>query len=115
MCIAKASISGRGRVGRAGPAGAALQFGDDRGAAADGLAAVRALWHLHDLVREHHHQPGPHISERCAGRKLRGQPQLAQLSPGARPLSPLRAQRTMDHHQCALRHAHSIPSAQIAP
>lgn len=76
---------------------------------------MRALRHLHDLVRQHHHQSGSHFSERCAGRQLRGQPQCAQLSPGARPLPTLRAQRTLDHHQRALRNAHTLPSAQIAP
>lgn len=38
-------------------------------AAAAGLAAVRGVRHVHDMVRGHHHQPGPNVHERRASRR----------------------------------------------
>lgn len=85
------------------------------GAAVTRLAAVCRLRHIHDMVRGHHHQPGPDVHERRAGRRLRGDPRPSGLSARARPVQALHTQRPVDHHQPAVRAAHVVPPAQAPP
>jgi len=84
------------------------------GAAVAGLAAVRRVRHVHDMVRGHHHQPGPDVHERRTGRRRRGDQGQAGLSARARPVPALHTQRPVDNHQPALRAAHAVPLAQAA-
>lgn len=84
-------------------------------AAAVGLAAMRGVRHVHDMVRGHHHQPGTDVHERRSGRRRRSDPGPAGLSPGARPVPALHTKRPVDHHQLAVRAAHVVPPAQAAP
>lgn len=84
-------------------------------AAAAGFAAVRGVRHVHDMVRGHHHQPGPDVHERRAGGRRRGDPRPAGLSAGARPVPALHTQRPVDHHQPAVCAAHAVSPAQAAP
>lgn len=79
-----------------------------------GLAAVRRIRHVHDMVRGHHNQPGPDIYEWRTGRRFRSDPGPSGLSAGARPVPTLHTERLVDNHQSAVRSAHIVPLAQVA-
>lgn len=66
------------------------------------------------MVREHHDQPGPDVSEwRSCGEHRVGS-QRAELPTRARPVPPLHTQRPLDRHQHDLRRSHTHPSQETA-
>jgi len=75
---------------------------------------VRALRHLHDLVRQHHDQSGAHVSKRGPSGEHGERSQRAQLPFGARTLPPLHTQHALDSHQRHLRGAHALPPEKVA-
>lgn len=76
--------------------------------------SVRSFRHVHDMVREHHDQPGPDVSEwRSCGEHRVGS-QRAELPTRAWPVPPLHTQRPLDRHQHDLRRSHSHPSQETA-
>lgn len=66
------------------------------------------------MVREHHDQPGPDVSERGSGSEHGIGAQRAELPPGARPVPPLHTQRPVDRHQHDMRRPHPHPSQETA-
>ena len=76
--------------------------------------SVRVIRHVHDMVREHHHQPGPDIFKRSASREHGIGPQCTELPSGTWPIPPLHPKRPLDRHQYDLRRSHPHPSSKTA-